>query len=57
MIDANLLLTLELSILTVLVGAGIWRIYKALQSPIIDAPAPETHDMREEGQRLSLQTN
>ena len=57
MIDANLLLTLELSILTVLVGAGIWRIYKALQSPMIDAPAPESHDMREDGQQLGLQTN
>ncbi len=57
MVDANLLLSLELSILTILVGAGIWRIYKTLQSPIIDAPAPESHDMREDGQQLGLQTN
>jgi hypothetical protein len=57
MIDGNLLLSLELSILTVLLGAGVWRIYRTLQSPTIDAPAPEVHDMRQEGQQLSLQAD
>jgi hypothetical protein len=56
MIDDNLLLLLELSILIFLCGLGIWRIYRTLWSPTTDAPA-ETHDMRQEGERLSLQTD
>jgi len=54
MIDVNLLFALELCALTVLIGAGIWRIYRALRAPSIDAAAPVAHDMRHDGQLLSV---
>jgi hypothetical protein len=55
MIDGNLLLSLEVIALTALVGAGIWLIYRNRQSTTINASAPATHDMRREGQQLSVQ--
>ena len=54
MIDGNLLFVLELSALTVLVCVGIWHIYRTRRSATIKASAPVAHDMREEGQRLSV---
>lgn len=56
MIDTILTLPLELMTLTVLVGAGIWRIYTSMQSATINKSTPRTYDMRLDGQRLSLQT-
>lgn len=68
MIDGNLLFWLEVCALTILVGVGIWRIYRTLQSARINpsallaasapvASAPVAYDMRRDGQRLSLQTD
>jgi hypothetical protein len=57
MIDGNVLLSLELFALAVLVGVGVWRIYRTRQSATIDAPAAVVHDMREEGQLLSVQAD
>jgi len=57
MIDTNLLFWLELGVLAVLVGAGIWSIYRTPHSATINASAPVVHDMRQDGQRLSLQTD
>ena len=56
MIDINLLFWLELSVLAVLVGVGLWRIYGTQQSETINAQAPAAHDMRQNGQQLSLET-
>ena len=52
MIDGNLLFSLELCALTVLIGAGVWRIYRALLIARIDTVAPVAHDMRHDGQQL-----
>jgi hypothetical protein len=57
MIDGNLLFLLELCALTVLVGVGIWRIYRTRQSATTKASAPVEYDMRQDGQRLSVQTD
>jgi ABC-type nickel/cobalt efflux system permease component RcnA len=57
MIDGNLLFWLEVCALTVLLGVGIWRIYRTQQSLTINASDPVTHDMRQDGQRLSVQTD
>lgn len=54
MIDGNVLLLLELCALAVLVGVGVWRIYRTRQSATIDAPASVAYDMRQDGQRLSV---
>ena len=63
MMDEGLLLLLEISILFVLVGLGIWRIYRTLQSVKINPPAPlavlaplvpAVHDMRQEGQQSTV---
>jgi uncharacterized membrane protein YqjE len=57
MTDSNLLFLLELCALTVLVCVGIWRIYRTRQSTTINVSAPVAHDMRQDGQRLSVQTD
>ena len=57
MIDGNLLLLLELCALAVLVSAGVWRMFRSRRSATIDAAAPVAHDMRQDGQRLSVQTD
>ena len=57
MIDFNLLFWLEVCALTILVGVGIWRIYRTQQSATINASDPVAHDMRQDGQRLSVQTD
>jgi hypothetical protein len=57
MIDGNLLFSLELCALAVLIGAGVWRIYRTRQSATPNASAPAAHDMRQDGQRVSVQTD
>jgi hypothetical protein len=57
MIDGNVLLLLELCALAVLVGVGVWRIYRTRQSATINAPAAMAHDMRQDGQLLSVQAD
>jgi hypothetical protein len=60
MIDGNLLLSLELFVLAVVVAIGVWRIYgiyRTRRSATINALAPVAHDMRQDGQRLSVQTD
>jgi hypothetical protein len=57
MIDSNLLFLLELGALAVLVCVGVWRIYRTRQSATIIASVPVAHDMRQDGQRLSVQTD
>jgi hypothetical protein len=57
MIDSNLLFWLEVCALTVLVGVGIWRICRTQQqSAMINVSDPVAYDMRQDGQRLSVQT-
>jgi hypothetical protein len=55
MIDGNLLFLLELCALAVLVGVGVWRIYRTRQPATIIASVPVADDMRQVGQRLSVQ--
>jgi len=55
MIDSNLLFLLELSALAVLIGLGTWRMFRTRQS--VNASVPAAHDMRQDGQRLSVQTD
>ena len=57
MIDGNLLFWLEVCTLAVLLGVGIWRIYRIQQSLTINASDPVAYDMRQDGQRLSAQTD
>jgi hypothetical protein len=57
MIDGNVLFSLELCALAVLVGVGVWRIYRTRQSATINAPAALAHDMRQDGQLLSVQAD
>jgi hypothetical protein len=57
MIDSNVLLLLELCALAVLVGVGVWRIYRTRQSAAIHPSASVAYDMRQDGQRLSVQTD
>ena len=57
MIDSNLLFWLEVCALTVLIGVGIWRIYRAQQSATTNVSDPVVYDMRQDGQRLSVATN
>jgi ABC-type nickel/cobalt efflux system permease component RcnA len=57
MIDTNLLFWLEVFALTVLIGVGIWHAYRTRQSAASKASAPMAYDMRENGQRLSVQTS
>jgi hypothetical protein len=57
MIDSNVLFLLELCALAVLIGVGVWRIYRTRQSATIIASVPVTYDMRQDGQRLSVQTD
>lgn len=57
MIDSNLLFWLEVCALTVLVGVGIWRICRTQRSVTINASDPVAHDMRQDGQWLSVQTD
>jgi ABC-type nickel/cobalt efflux system permease component RcnA len=57
MIDSNLLFWLEVCALTVLVGVGIWRIYRTGQTANINVPDSVAYDMRQDGQRLSVQPN
>jgi hypothetical protein len=54
MIDETLLYPLELCVLTVLIGAGLWRIYRARHATTIASPAPEVRDMRHDGQQLGI---
>ena len=54
MIDGDLLFLLELSALAVLVGVGVWRIYRTRLSATIIASVRVAYDMRQDGQRLSL---
>ena len=54
MIDQTLIYPLELCVLTVLIGAGIWRIYRARHSAAIAASAPAVHDMRHDGQQFGI---
>lgn len=56
MIDTILTLPLELITLTLLVGVGMLHSYRVRRSATITASAPRAHDMRLDGQRLSLQT-
>ena len=51
MIDGNLLFSLELCPLALLVGVGIWRVYRTRQSATINASAPVAYDMRQDGQQ------
>ena len=57
MIDGNVLFLLELCALAVLVGVGVWRIYRTRHSATIIASVPVAYDMRQDGQRLSVQTD
>jgi hypothetical protein len=57
MLDGNLLFSLELCALAVVVGVGVWRIHRTRQSATINASAPVAYDMRQDGQRLSVQTD
>jgi hypothetical protein len=57
MIDGNLLFLLELCALAALIGLGIWRMFRTRQSATINASAPAENDMRQDGQRLSVQTD
>ena len=57
MIDGNALFSLELCALAVLVGVGVWRIYRTRQLATVNAPASVAHDMRQDGQRLSVHTD
>ena len=57
MIDGNALFSLELCALAVLVGVGVWRIYRTRQPATLNALAPVAHDMRQDGQQLSVQTD
>jgi hypothetical protein len=57
MIDGNLLFSLELCALAVLIGAGVWRIYRTRHSATLNASAPLAYDMRQDGQRVSVQTD
>jgi hypothetical protein len=57
MIDGNLLLLLELCALAVLVSAGVWLIARRRRSVTIGAAAPVAYDMRQDGQRVSVQTD
>jgi len=56
MIDGNSLFLLELCALAVLGGVGVWRIYRTRQSATINASASVAYDMRQDGQRLGVQT-
>ena len=53
MVDGNVLFSLELCALAVLVGVGVWRIYRTRQSAKINAAASVAHDMRQDRQRPS----
>jgi hypothetical protein len=55
MIDGNLLFSLELCALAVLIGVGVWRIYRTRHSATINSSASVAYDMRQDGQRLSVQ--
>jgi hypothetical protein len=57
MIDDNVLFLLELCALAALVGVGVWHIYRSRQSATINAPAAAAHDMRQDGQLLSVQAD
>ena len=57
MIDGNLLFSLELCALAVLIGAGVWRIYRSRRSATPSVSAPVAYDMRQDGQRVSVQTD
>jgi hypothetical protein len=57
MIDGNLLFSLELCALAVLIGVGVWRIYRTRRSATLNASAPVAYDMRQDGQRMSVQTD
>lgn len=64
MIESNPTLWLEVCALTVLVGVGIWRIYRSRQSATTSTSAsepvasePVAFDMRQGGQQLGLQND
>ena len=57
MIDGNLLFLLELCALAVLIGAGVWRIYRTRRSATLNASAAVAYDMRQDGQQVSVQTD
>ena len=57
MIDGNLSFLLELCALAVLVSAGVWHIFRSRRSATIGASAPVAYDMRQDGQRVSVQTD
>ena len=49
MIDGNPLFLLELLALVVLVGGGVWHVYRTRRSATINASAPVAYDMRKTG--------
>lgn len=55
MIDNNLLFLLELCALAALIGLGGWRMFRTRES--VNASAPAANDMRQDGERLSVQTD
>ena len=55
MIDDTLLLLLELCALALLIGAGVWRIYRPRLTATNDPSAPVAHDMRQDGQQLEME--
>ena len=57
MIDSNVLFALELCALAVLLCVGGWRIYRSRQSATINASPAVAHDMRQDGQLLSVQAD
>jgi ABC-type nickel/cobalt efflux system permease component RcnA len=57
MVNSNLLFWLEVCALTVLVSVGIWRISRTQQSATINASDTVAYDMRQDGQRSSVQVN
>jgi hypothetical protein len=57
MIDSNLLFWIEVCALTVLVGVGIWRFWLNQQSATIKVSDSMAYDMRQDGQRSSVQVN
>jgi hypothetical protein len=57
MINGNVLFLLELCALAALVGVGVWRIYRTRQTATINSSASVAYDMRQDGQRLSVQTD
>ena len=54
MIDDTLLLLLEICALALLIGAGVWRIYRTRLTAMNNPSASVAHDMRQDGQQLGI---